>query len=109
MNKDQLLRNSAVAIVVSVVFLFFDKKISTGILLGFLFACLYWKMLADNIDQVIDGGRSTKAAQAGRMVVLAAPMLIACLFPEKFNVFGSFFGLMIPKLTLYILSFFRKG
>ena len=108
MKKDQLLRNSAVAILVSVVFLFINRKVSYGILLGFAAAVLYWYMLARVIDSMISEKKPSFFALTGRMLVLAAPMLIACLFPDRINVFGSFFGLMIPKLDLYIRSFMRK-
>ena len=109
MIKNELLRNSAVALAVSVVFLFYDRTVSAGILLGFICSQLYVQLLIKDIDGLIAGARASRIAQPLRMILLALPMLAGCLYPKRINVFGAFAGLMIPKVMLYIRSFIERG
>lgn len=108
MKKNELLRNSAVALAVSVVFLFYNRTVSAGILLGFLCSQLYVYLLVRDIDGLIVSSRSSRFSQPLRMALLALPMLAGCLYPDRINVFGAFAGLMIPKVLLYIRSFIER-
>ncbi len=99
--------SSVIIALAAVVFLFFDKTISFGLLLGQLFYILYLLVLTKMVDAVLgtaSGGISkVSLGFVLRIVLLALPMVIAALFPETFNLFAVFGSMFLNRVMLLIL------
>ncbi len=99
--------SSVVVAILAVVFLFFDRSVSFGLLLGQLFYFLYLVVLTRMVDAVLEtaaGGISkVSLGFVLRIVLLALPMVIAALFPEIFNLFAVFGSMFLNRVMLLIL------
>lgn len=111
MNKQIYIVSSIVGFIASLICLFFDWKISTGILIGLISSLVYFYLLIKSYKINEDGSlhKGSGLALIFRILVLALPLLIACLLPDYFNVFGAFGGVMVFRLITYVYFFKQKG
>lgn len=110
MNKKIYLYSGIIGLFVSIICAFFDWKISMGILIGLLASFLYFFLLNDQFK--IEDGQISKGGVLGfglRIIVLALPLLVACLLPQYFNIFGAFAGVMVFRIIMMIMFFKQKG
>lgn len=110
MNKEIYLYSSIIGVFASIVCAFFNWRISTGILIGMLSSYLYFYLL--NLQFKVVDGKISKGGIIGyflRIIVLALPLLLACLLPNYFNIFGAFGGIMAFRIIMMIIYFKQKG
>lgn len=111
MKKEIILYSGVVSLLASAICFYFDWRISTGIIIGVLSSFIYFYILNMNF-KINEDGNISKGGILGyfiRIIVLALPLLIACLFPNVFNIFGAFGGIMLFRLVMIIMFFIKKG
>ena len=112
MDKNVKALSVIITIVFSIIFAFINKAVSAGVILGCLVSLLYIQLLTINMNEtLVEQQSSTKLiiSKLFRLSIIIISMLIAMIIPEKINIFGVFFGLMIFKISLLILALKRKG
>ncbi|MGI6582167.1 MAG: ATP synthase subunit I [Erysipelotrichaceae bacterium] len=112
MDKNVKVLSVIITIVFSIIFAFINKAVSAGVILGCLVSLLYIQLLTINMNEtLVEQQSSTKLiiSKLFRLSIIIISMLIAMIIPEKINIFGVFFGLMIFKISLLILALKRKG
>ena len=110
MNKQIYLYSGILGIIASVICAFFNWRISTGVLIGVICSYLYFYLL--NIQFNFKDGKVSKGGILGfgiRILVIALPLLIACLLPNYFNIFGAFGGVMLFRFVMMYIFFKQKG
>jgi len=110
MDKKVYKITSLLALLVTIISFLFNYKFALGVLLGFGFSMLYLYVLElsyRNLDSDYEVNFFHYLLVFIRFILLALPMLIACLLPNVFNVIGSFIGLILFKLSLLIIA--KKG
>ena len=99
------------ALVLSIIFIFIDTRVTAGILLGSIFSYIYLYLLHKSYDNLLNKDISKKSMFFKvmlRMMVLVVPLLISCLLPQIFNIFGAFAGLILFKFVMYADSFIKR-
>ncbi len=112
MDKNVKVLSVIITIVFSIIFACINKAVSAGVILGCLVSLLYIQLLTINMNEtLVEQQSSTKLiiSKLFRLSIIIISMLIAMIIPEKINIFGVFFGLMIFKISLLILALKRKG
>lgn len=98
----------ALLVLLVLVFLFIDRKISLGILLGYIFYHLNQRLLVFRVDSLLKANKVSFLTYLGSIsgfILLIIPILISFIYPNIFNWIGVFIGLIYEKLYLYISSF----
>lgn len=111
MNKKIYLYSGVLGIVASLIAYFFNWRVSTGIIIGVLSSYLYFYILNMNF-KIKEDGTISKGNVLGfiiRILVIALPLLIACVFPNIFNIFGAFAGVMLFRIVMIVLFLIEKG
>lgn len=101
-----------ITIAFSIIFAFINKAVSAGMILGCLASLLYIQLLTININETFVKKQSSEKliiSKLFRLSIIIISMLIAMIIPEKINILGVFFGLIIFKISLVILALQRKG
>lgn len=111
MNKNLYLISAILGIVASVCCYFINWQISTGIILGIIFSLIYFLILNKSYLINEDGTLSKGSIVLFllRMIVIAIPLLISCLLPNIFNIFGAFGGVMLFRIVMIIVFFKNRG
>lgn len=110
MNKKIYIYSGILAIIASVICGFFDWRISTGIIIGVICSFMYFYVLNENF-KIGEDGNISKGGVLGyfvRIGLIALPLLISCLFPKVFNIFGAFGGVMLFRIVM-IITFFKEN
>ena len=110
MNKKVYIYSGILAALASLICLYFDYRISTGIVIGLLSSYLYFYIL--NMQFKIEDGKMNKGGVLGyfiRIAVIALPLLLACLMPQYFNIFGAFGGVMLFRVVMMVMFILQKG
>lgn len=111
MNKQIYLYSGIISVIASIICAFFNWTISTGVIIGALSSFVYFYILNMNF-KINEDGNISKGGVLGyfiRLIVLALPLLIACLLPNVFNIFGAFAGIMLFRIVMIIMFFTKKG
>lgn len=111
MKKEIYLYSGIITIVASLICIYFDWRISSGIIIGALSSFLYFYILNMNF-KINEDGNISKGGILGyfiRILVLAIPLLIACLMPNVFNIFGAFAGVMLFRIVMIVMFLIKKG
>ncbi len=111
MDKKIRLLSIVITIVLSIIFAFINKAISAGMILGCIASMLYVQLLTIDMNKTINQQQDSIKkiiSKLFRLSIIIVSMLIAMIIPEKVNVFGVFFGLMIIKISLLISAISRK-
>ena len=111
MNKQICIISGIVSIIASGICLLFNWTISTGIIIGLLSSLIYFFLLNKTYKINEDGSISKGGIIAFflRIIILALPLLIACLLPNIFNIFGAFGGVMLFRFVMIIFFLKEKG
>jgi len=110
MNKNIYLYSGIIGVFTSAICAFFDYRIALGVILGILSSFLYFYLL-NNQFEIVDG-QIKKGGALGfivRIMILAFPLLISCLLPNIFNIFGAFGGVMLFRIIMMFTFFKQKG
>lgn len=111
MNKNIYLYSGILAVIVSLICAYFNWRISTGIIIGVLCSFVYFYTLNESF-KINEDGSVSKGGLLGffiRIVLIAFPLLVACLFPNIFNIFGAFGGVMLFRIVMIFYFFKEKG
>ena len=95
-----------------IIFLFFDFRVTLGVLLGYAFSLLHQRFLEYRMDAVLKNREVTSWTYFGNilsLLLLAVPLLIPFLLPQVFHWAGALIGLLYRKYYLYISAFFEGG
>lgn len=94
-----------------VIGLFFDYRISLGLLLGTIVSILHLAKLEQNITAGLSNNRKVGGwifMFVIDLVILAIPFVLAILLPQVFNLFGVAIGLLLNKVVIYGMNLFGK-
>lgn len=108
MNKKKFIEDFIIAIVLSIIFLFVDLKISVGIIIGYGFSYLNYKLIEYRYK---DLNKYTPGFMIGSIIcilVLALPLLASFIYPKLLSWIGVMIGLMIIRTRLIIEAFIKK-
>lgn len=111
MNKKIYLYSGILSVIASVICAFFNWRISTGIIIGTICSFGYFYLLNENF-KIGEDGNISKGGVLGyflRIALIALPLLISCLLPNVFNIFGAFGGVMLFRIVMIIIFFNEKG
>ena len=111
MNKILYLISFIVSLLASLICLFIKWQISTGIILGTVFSLIYFFLLNKSYS-IDENGNLNKGNPLGfflRIIIIALPLLISCLLPNYFNIFGAFGGVMLFRIVMMITFFKKRG
>jgi len=110
MDKKVYKITSLLAISLGLISLFINYQFALGVILGYVFSMIYLFTLEKsyaNLNSDYEINFFHYLLVIVRYILLALPMLIACLLPQVFNVFGAFVGLILFKVSLLIIA--KKG
>ena len=109
MNRRDLVLDFFVVVALGFVFLFIDHRISAGIVTGFIFALINYKLIErryQNLDKV---SISTYLGIFLSTFVLIIPLFISVLFPAYLNWIGVLIGLLTIKASIIVKAVLEKG
>lgn len=112
MDKKILNTSTKGGLLIAILLVVVDYRITLGMILGLVFYCLYYFLLTMSIEDQIDVPSEVKARNIGavalRLLLLAFPMLMCFVIPEVFNIWGVFFGLLAFKITVYAYAVIKR-
>ncbi|MBR0474180.1 MAG: hypothetical protein IJJ19_04185 [Erysipelotrichaceae bacterium] len=112
MDKKILNTSTKGGLLIAILLVVVDYRITLGMILGLMFYRLYYMLLTMSIEDQIDVPSEVRARNIGavalRLLLLAFPMLVCFVIPDVFNIWGVFSGLMAFKITVYIYSIFNR-
>lgn len=97
-----------VALGLIIIFLFIDFKISIGILLGFGFSLLNFKVIEYRYTDIEKKKKYFILLKILSSFLLVLPLLISFLIPNYINFIGTAVGLLIIKLVIVTNAFIKK-
>lgn len=111
MNKQIYIISGLLAVIASIICLFFNWRFSTGIIIGVLSSFIYFYLLNGSFKINEDGsiGKGGIIKFIIRICIIALPLLISFLLPDYFNIFGAFAGVMIFRIVMIAFFFKKKG
>ena len=110
-NKQIYIYSGILGIIACAICWYFNWRISTGILIGLISSFIYFYLI-NNSFKLKEDGSISKGGVIGfilRIVVIALPLLIACLLPDYFNIFGAFGGVMLFRFVMIFYFLKQKG
>lgn len=97
-----------VSIILSIIGIMIDIRISNAILLGTLTTFIYRFWMSYNMGTIIKSGNSSKLYGFSlwfvSFLVLLVSFVITFLLPNTFSYIGLFIGLMIEKVIFIIMN-----
>lgn len=108
-NKQIYFYSGIIATIACVICGYFNWKISLGIAIGVLSSFVYFFVL--NLTFKIEDGKMSKGGIFGfffRIIIIAFPLLVSCLFPQYFNIFGAFGGVMLFRIVMMVMFFKQR-
>ena len=108
MNKRKYLEDSLIVLVLSIILLFADYKLSIGIVFGFLFSILNFKIIEYRYNHLETYGPLFFIGSLVSIMVLAIPLVLSFIYPSFMNYIGVVIGLMILRIRLIIEAFISK-
>lgn len=105
MEKKVLKLSITITLIMSILALFVNYQFTLGLLCGQLCFSIYFLNLCYSIDKQLKGDAWkiwTILLKVGRIILLGIPMLFAFLWPNIFNIFGAFIGVMMFKICTII-------
>ena len=113
MNEKLVFKRSALIFLIGFVIFsivgFIMKSISYP--LGFLLGYLFNHVIIITSDMILNLKKSTSLIillNIVKLAIYAIGFLIAIFIPKWFNLIGVFFGYMVIKITIYIVSYQMK-
>ena len=93
-------------VVAALITILFDFRITAGFVLGSVLSVVLYKRNESYWGEILDIG-TTAGSKYGlhflvNMIIMAAPMVFAALYPQYMNIFAAAVGLLMIKITLTI-------
>ena len=100
------------ALILTIVTMFIDRRISAGIVLGHLFSMLHLFLLTKTADAIFDQKHinffAFSLSTLIRYAIIALPLVISFLYPSYFNIFASVLGFTIYKFVIVAFAIINK-
>lgn len=97
-----------VAVGVSIIFLFINFRFSIGIMAGYLFSILNYKIIEYRYNNVEIVSFLIVFGALISTFVLVVPLIVSFLIPNIMNYIGVIIGLMINRTRIIIEAFLNK-
>ncbi len=108
MNRRDLIQDFFAVLILGLLFLFIDHRISIGILIGFGFSYLNYKLIEyryNNLDKV---NVLTYLGIFLSTFVLIVPLVISFLLPGCISWIGAVIGVLAIKAGIIIRAFLKR-
>ncbi|MBR0138056.1 MAG: hypothetical protein IJM15_06560 [Erysipelotrichaceae bacterium] len=115
MERKVLKLSNIVCLLSAVVFLPFDWRVSSGIVLGLSAFNVYYFLLSESITQQLRARQQSSlmwGARLLRLMILISAPVIGWFLPEIFNFYGTIIGVLGYKVVVYVHEFIamrKKG
>jgi len=107
-NRKKFFEDFLVSLIIGIIFLFIDNKISIGILVGYGFSIINYKMIEYRYYHLEKVTIFTYIGIFLSIGVLVLPLMISFIFPGLFSWIGVAIGLFINRTRLIIEGFLKK-
>lgn len=108
MRQKRFVSEALIVVLLALLFLFLDYKISLGIILGFIFSMLNYRLIEYRYKNMDTYNIWSILGSLICILILGVPLLISFLLPNIFNYIGVMIGLLIIKTKLIIEAFVKK-
>ena len=108
MNKRKYLENSLIVLILSIILLFLDYKISIGVVVGYLFSILNYKFIEYRYNNLETYSPLFFVGSFVSIMILAIPLVLSFIYPNFMSYIGVVIGLMILRTRLIIEAFISK-
>ena len=91
----------------AVVFLFLNRRVSWGILLGFFGAVVYSLFLSSHarkVDDAVNYGTAVPKDSYVRISILGITLFLTAIMPDIFHWAGTFGALVIFRISLFVIG-----
>lgn len=108
MSKKSFFSELLLSLLIALVFLLINYKISLGVLLGFTFSFLNYRLIEYRYNHLDTYNSWVVLGALFSTMVLAVPLMISFLLPNIFNYIGVMIGLLVIKVKLIIEAVVKK-
>ena len=108
MRQKKFISEAIISLVLTLLFLFLDYKISLGIVLGFIFSILNYRLIEYRYQNLDSYNIWVVIGSLICILLLGIPLLISFLLSNIFSYIGVMIGLLIIKVKLIIEAFVKK-
>ena len=108
MNKRKYLENSLIVLVLSIILLFLDYKISIGVVVGYLFSILNYKFIEYRYNNLETYSPLFFVGSFVSIMILAIPLVLSFIYPNFMSYIGVVIGLMILRTRFIVEAFISK-
>jgi len=108
MDKKKYFEDFCVSLIIGIVFLFIDFRVSSGVIIGYFFSIINYKMIEYRYNHLESVDAFTYISIFLSIGMLALPILISVLLPNLLSWIGVTIGLMINRTRLIIEAFLKK-
>lgn len=118
MDEKIVLRKSVIVFLVGLVIFsiigIFAKTVSypLGFIVGYIASMLSFGIIIKMSEIILNLRQSTMIVVVMfvvKMAIYAISFLLAIFFKDIFNIIGVFFGLMVTRITIYVVTYLTKG
>ena len=108
MNRKAFLNEFLIVLLITLVFMFINYKISFGIILGFIFSILNYRYIEYRYKNLDTYDFSFILKTFLSISLLLLPLLISFLFPDILSYVGVMIGLLVIKIGIIIEAIIKK-
>lgn len=108
MSKRGFFSELVLSLLIAAIFLLIDYKISLGVLLGFTFSFLNYRLIEYRYNRLEKYNSWVILGALFSTSLLAVPLVISFLLPSIFNYIGVVVGLLVIKVKLIIEAVIKK-
>ena len=111
MERKVLKLSNIVCLLSAVVFLPFDWKVSSGIVLGLSAFNIYYFLLSESIIRQLERGQESSLIWISmilRLLILMSAPVIGWFLPEMFNFYGTIIGVLGYKFVVYVYELVKR-
>lgn len=108
MRQKRFVSEAIIVLVLALLLLFLDYKISLGVILGFIFSVLNYRLIEYRYMNMDAYNALSILGSLICILLLGIPLLISFLLPNIFSYIGVMIGLLVIKVKLIIEAFVKK-
>ena len=108
MNKRDLIQDFFAVLILGLLFLFIDFRLSVGLICGFAFAYLNYKLIEHRYNNLDKVSVFTYLGIFLSTFVLMVPLIISFLLPQLLSWAGVLIGLLVIKAGIIIRASLKK-
>lgn len=108
MSKRGFFSELVLSLLIAAILLLIDYKISLGVLLGFTFSFLNYRLIEYRYNHLEHYNSWVILGALFSTSLLAVPLVISFLLPNIFNYIGVVVGLLVIKVKLIIEAVIKK-